>query len=42
MKIIIGCEFSQIITKELREKGHESYSCDIINTEGNPNWHINH
>ena len=40
MKVLIGCEFSQILTKTFRDKGHEAYSCDIIPTEGNPDWHI--
>jgi len=40
MKILIGCEFSQVETKAFRERGHEAYSCDILPTEGNPDWHI--
>jgi hypothetical protein len=40
MKIIVGCEFSQIVTKSFRDRGHEAFSCDIRTTEGNPNWHI--
>ena len=41
MKVIIGCEFSQVITKAFRKKGHEAYSCDLISCEGgHPEWHI--
>ena len=40
MKILIACEFSQIVTKAFRDKGHEAYSCDLLETEGNPEWHI--
>jgi site-specific DNA-cytosine methylase len=41
MKIIIGCEFSQIVTKAFRAKGHEAYSCDVISAEGgHPEWHL--
>jgi hypothetical protein len=40
MRILVACEFSQIVTKAFREKGHEAYSCDILPTEGNPAWHI--
>lgn len=40
MKILIACEFSQIVTKAFRDKGHEAFSCDIEPTEGNPEWHI--
>ena len=40
MKVLVACEFSQIVTRAFRDKGHEAYSCDIIPTEGNPVWHI--
>lgn len=40
MKVLIGCEFSQIVTKAFRDKGHEAYSCDIIDCDINPAWHI--
>lgn len=39
MRVLIGCEFSQIVTKAFRDKGHIAYSCDVLDTEGNPNWH---
>lgn len=40
MRVIIGCEFSQIVTKAFRDKGHDAYSCDILPTEGNLAWHF--
>ncbi len=40
MKVLVGCEFSQRVTKAFRDKGHDAISCDIIPTEGNPDWHI--
>ncbi len=41
MKILVACEESQAVTKELRALGHEAYSCDIIDTSGDfPEWHI--
>ena len=40
MKVLVGCEFSQIVTKAFRAKGHEAYSCDLLPTEGNPEWHF--
>jgi hypothetical protein len=41
MKILIACEESQTITKKLREKGHEAYSCDLQDCRGeHPEWHI--
>ncbi|MFH1231236.1 MAG: hypothetical protein V1709_07035 [Planctomycetota bacterium] len=40
MKVLVACEFSQVVCKAFRDKGHESYSCDLLPTEGNPEWHI--
>lgn len=41
MRVIVGCEYSQIVTMAFREKGHEAYSCDIIPCEGgHPEWHF--
>lgn len=40
MRILIGCEFSQIVTKAFRAKGHDAFSCDLDPTEGNPSWHL--
>jgi len=39
MKILIGCEFSQVVTKAFRDLGHEAYSCDLEPGEINPDWH---
>lgn len=39
--ILIACEESQAVCKELRWLGHEAYSCDIIECSGgHPEWHI--
>lgn len=40
IRIIVGCEFSQIVTQAFRNKGHEAFSCDLLPTEGNPQWHF--
>lgn len=41
MKVLIACEESQRVCKAFREKGHEAYSCDIIECSGgHPEWHI--
>lgn len=41
MKILIACEESQAVCNAFREKGHEAYSCDIIECSGgHPEWHI--
>ena len=41
MKILIACEESQAVCKEFRIRGHEAYSCDIVECSGgHPEWHI--
>lgn len=41
LKILIACEESQAVTKELRKLGHEAYSCDIEPCSGgHPEWHL--
>lgn len=41
MKILVACEESQAVTKELRALGHDAFSCDIIDCSGGyPEWHI--
>ena len=42
MRILVACEESQAITKELRLLGHEAYSCDLLECSGgHPEWHFN-
>lgn len=41
MNVLVACEESQAVCKAFREKGHEAYSCDIIECSGgHPEWHI--
>ena len=41
MKILVACEESQAVCNAFRDKGHEAYSCDIIECSGgHPEWHI--
>lgn len=43
MKVLVACEESQAVTKELRKLGHEAYSCDLLECSGgHPEWHFNH
>ena len=40
MRGVVLCEFSGMVSGALRERGLECWSCDILPTEGDPNWHI--
>lgn len=40
-KILVACEESQAVTKELRKRGHKAYSCDTEPCSGgHPEWHL--
>jgi hypothetical protein len=42
MRILVACEESQAVTKELRALGHQAYSCDLLPCSGgHPEWHYN-
>lgn len=41
LDILVACEESQEVCKAFREKGHNAFSCDIMECSGNhPEWHI--
>jgi len=41
MKVLIGCEESQVVCKAFRQRGHEAYSCDLLACSGgHPEWHL--
>jgi len=37
--ILIGCEESQVMCRAFRERDYHAFSCDILPTRGNPDWH---
>ena len=40
MRILVACEESQAVTKELRKLGHEAFSFDLLPCSGgHPEWH---
>ncbi len=41
MKILVACEESQAVCIAFRNKGHDAYSCDILDCSGGrPEWHL--
>lgn len=41
LKVLVACEESQRVCKAFRYRGHEAYSCDIVDQSGgHPEWHI--
>ena len=39
MKVLIACEFSGIVRDAFAERGHDSWSCDILKTESTKRVH---
>lgn len=39
MKVLIACEFSGIVRESFKKKGHDAWSCDLLDTEM-PGQHI--
>jgi hypothetical protein len=43
LRVLVACEESQAVTKELRKLGHEAFSCDLLpESGGHPEWHLQH
>ena len=41
MNVLVACEESQRVCIAFRERGHNAYSCDILECSGgHPEWHI--
>jgi len=41
MKILVACEESQAVCLAFRKRGHEAFSCDLMECSGgHPEWHI--
>lgn len=37
MKILVACEFSGIVRDAFKERGHDAWSCDLLETESSGN-----
>lgn len=40
MRVLVACEYSGIVREAFRAKGHDAWSCDIDDTDYNPQYHI--
>lgn len=40
MRVLVGCEESQVVTKAFRARGHMAFSCDLQGTRGDSELHI--
>lgn len=39
MRVLIACEYSATVRDAFRARGHNAYSCDLLPTEGDAQWH---
>lgn len=40
MKVLVACEYSGRVREAFRAKGHDAYSCDLLESEDNSEHHI--
>lgn len=40
MKVLVACEYSGRVRQAFRDKGHEAWSCDLLPSEDNSEYHI--
>lgn len=39
MRILVACEFSGIVREAFRKLGHDAWSCDLLPSENNSDYH---
>lgn len=40
MNVLVACEFSGTVRDAFRAQGHNAWSCDVLSTDADPQWHI--
>lgn len=40
MKVLVACEYSGRVRDAFREKGHDAWSCDLLPSDADPEYHI--
>ena len=40
MKVLIACEFSGVVRRAFRKLGHDAYSCDILPSDDDSEYHV--
>lgn len=40
MKVLVACEFSGIVREAFRKRGHDAWSCDLLNAEDGSLYHL--
>lgn len=40
MKVLVACEFSGVVRRAFRERGHDAWSCDLVSSLDHSRYHI--
>lgn len=40
MRVLVGCEFSGAVREAFRKRGHDAWSCDLLDAEDESQFHI--
>lgn len=40
MRVLVACEYSARVRDAFRGRGHDAWSCDLLECEGDPQWHL--
>ena len=40
MRVLVACEYSATVRDAFRARGHDAWSCDLLPTDGDPQWHF--
>jgi len=40
MRVIVACEYSGRVRDAFRRRGHDAWSCDLLECEADPRWHL--
>jgi len=42
MRVLVACEYSGRVRDAFRAHGHDAWSCDLLECEADPQWHLQH
>jgi site-specific DNA-cytosine methylase len=40
MRVLVACEYSGRVRDAFRQRGHDAWSCDLLECEADPRWHL--
>jgi hypothetical protein len=40
VRVLVGCEFSGVVRRAFRQRGHDAWSCDLLDAEDGSPFHI--